>query len=75
MAVGTAVPENLSEGWRYIGFKGGSEPGVITLSWLLQDRTGKWHVVTLSWNNPDAAVDPGTFGALAMRAIALARAE
>jgi hypothetical protein len=72
MAVNTAVADNLRGDWRYIGYKGGSEPGVINLSWLLQDQAGKWHVVTLSWNNPDAAVDLEAFRALAMRAIALA---
>jgi hypothetical protein len=73
MAVNAAVPDNLRGDWRYIGYKGGSEPGVINLSWLLQDQAGKWHVVTLSWNNPDAPVDPEPFRALAMRALALAR--
>ena len=43
MAVNTSVPDNLSGDWQYIGYKGGSEPGVINLSWLLQDRTGDWH--------------------------------
>ncbi len=75
MAVNAAVPDHLKGDWQYVGFKGGSEPGVINLSWLLQDRTDKWHVVTLSWNNPDAAVDHEAFRALAMRAIALARPE
>src|SRR5688572_6034351 len=73
MAVNTAVPDNLSGGWQYIGYKGGSEPGVINLSWLLQNDAGEWHVVTLSWNNPAAEVDHQAFRALAMRAIALAR--
>jgi hypothetical protein len=75
MAVNAAVPDNLRGDWQYIGYKGGSEPGVINLSWLLQDRAGEWHVVTLSWNNPDAEVDHQAFRALAMRAIALARPE
>jgi hypothetical protein len=42
MAVVTAFPDNLSGDWRYIAFKGGSEPGVLNLSWLLQDQTGKF---------------------------------
>lgn len=75
MAVNTAVTDNLRGDWRYIGYKGGSEPGVINLSWLLQDQAGKWHVVTLSWNNSEAPVDPEAFRALAMRAIALAQPE
>ena len=73
MAVNTAVTGSLSGDWQYIGYKGGSEPGVLNLSWLLQDQAGKWHVVTLSWNNSDAAVDLDGFRALAIRAIALAR--
>jgi hypothetical protein len=72
MAVNGAVPDHLKRDWQYSGYKGGSEPGVINLSWLLQDRTGKWHVVTLSWNNPAAEIDPVAFRALAVRAIALA---
>lgn len=73
MAVAPAVSANLSGDWQYIGHKSGSEPGVLNLSWLLQDHAGKWHVVTLSWNNSNAAVDRQAFSALAMRAIALAR--
>jgi beta-lactamase class A len=75
MAVNTSIPDNLSGDWQYIGFKSGSEPGVINLSWLLQDHAGEWHGVTLSWNNTDAAVDRQAFKALAMRAIALARPD
>lgn len=71
MAVNTSIADNLSGGWQYIGYKGGSEPGVLNLSWLLQDQGGEWHVVTLSWNNPDAEVDLEAFRALALRAIAL----
>ncbi len=75
MAVDPAVAANMTGDWQYIGYKGGSEPGVLNLSWLLQDHAGEWHVVTLSWNNSDAAVDPRALRALAMRAIALARSE
>lgn len=75
MAVSTSVPDNLRGDWRYIGFKGGSEPGVLNLSWLLQDKGGEWHAVTLSWNNSAAEVNREVFKALAMRAIALARSE
>lgn len=57
MAVGTAVPDNLSRGWQSLGYKGGSEPSVMNLSWLLQDQAGKWHVVTLLVGNaPEASL-------------------
>lgn len=33
--------------YRYVGFKGGSEPGVLSLNWLLQREDGQWQVVSL----------------------------
>ncbi|WP_133365269.1 serine hydrolase [Qipengyuania sediminis] len=58
--------------WRSIGYKGGSEPGVLNLTWLLQDRAGNWHMLTLGWNDPAAPVDTARLHALAMRMLALA---
>lgn len=45
--------------WPYVGFKGGSEPGVLDLSFLLRRADGQWFVLTATWNNPDKAVDEG----------------
>ncbi len=39
--------------WAYTGFKGGSEAGVLNLSWLLKDSQDRWFVVTASWNDPE----------------------
>jgi beta-lactamase class A len=36
--------------WRYVGFKGGSEPGVINMTYLLRRDDDKWFVVTLGFN-------------------------
>jgi beta-lactamase class A len=43
--------------WPYVGFKGGSEPGVINLTWLAQRADGKWFVVVLTANDTKATVD------------------
>ncbi len=75
MAVNTNVPDHLAGDWQYFGYKGGSEPGVINLSWLLQDHHGGWHVVTMSWNNPEAEIILPQFRDLSARAIALARPQ
>ena len=53
----------------YVGYKGGSEPGVLNLTWLVRSRGGAWHVVTGSWNNPAAALDEGRFLGLMRRAV------
>jgi hypothetical protein len=43
--------------WRYIGYKGGSEPGVLNMTWLLRRRDGRWLVLTGGWNNTAARLD------------------
>ena len=58
--------------WSYIGFKGGSEPGVINTTFLLQDAGGTWYALAASQNNPDAAVDQTSFFNLVKQAARLA---
>jgi len=73
LGVNPAMADGERANWEQVGFKGGSEPGVLNFSYVLQDPEGNWSVVTMGWNNPDAAVDTQQFNLLAMRAIALAR--
>ncbi|MGE0545923.1 MAG: serine hydrolase [Kofleriaceae bacterium] len=40
--------------WKFVGYKGGSEPGVINMTWLLQRSDDKWFVVTTSLNGEDS---------------------
>jgi len=40
--------------WPFIGFKGGSEPGVMNLTWLLRRDDDKWFFVTIGVNGPTA---------------------
>ncbi|MCB9845922.1 MAG: serine hydrolase [Phycisphaeraceae bacterium] len=54
-----------------VQFKGGSEPGVINLTWLLQRDDGRTFCVSLGWNDPDHAVDEAGFISLGQQAIAL----
>lgn len=75
MAVNPAMSDAMRAEWDYVGYKGGSEPGVLNLSWLLRDAGGEWVVVSMSWNDAEAAVDESTFELLAMRAVALARPD
>jgi beta-lactamase class A len=39
----------------FIGFKGGSEAGVLSLNWLLKSRNGHRYALSAIWNNPNAA--------------------
>jgi hypothetical protein len=50
-----------SSHWAYVGFKGGSEPGVLSLTFLLESKAGTRACVSASWNNPWRAVSENLF--------------
>jgi len=35
----------------YAGYKGGSEPGVLSMTWLLRNKKSDWFCLSASWNN------------------------
>lgn len=73
LAINPGLGPQLRGELAYIGFKGGSEPGVLNLTWLVRSRAGAWEVITGSWNNPAAPLDEQRFIGLIARAVRLAR--
>ena len=69
LAISPGVGPQLRGELAYVGYKGGSEPGVLNLTWLARNRAGVWHAVTGSWNNSAAALDEHRFMALMGRAL------
>ena len=57
--------------WARVAFKGGSEPGVLALSWLLERADGRRFVVNLLASDTARAVDEGAGAAIGAGAIAL----
>lgn len=57
--------------WPYVGFKGGSEPGVLNLTYLLQSTKGEWFFLSLGWNNANAPVDQNKLVGIAKSSIDL----
>lgn len=43
--------------WPFIGFKGGSEPGVLNLTWLLRRADNRWFFLTFGYNNTRGTID------------------
>jgi hypothetical protein len=73
MAINNGVGPVAATDWSYLGYKGGSENGVLSMSLLGERKSdGKWFVVTASWNNPDANVATEPFVGLVTRLLALA---
>lgn len=60
-------------GW--VGYKGGSEPGVISMTLLLQRKDGRWLALSAGWNDPRATVDEVRFVSLVARAAELSSAR
>jgi beta-lactamase class A len=73
MAINPSATPAIKANWDYIGFKGGSEPGVVNLSWLLTDKAGRDWVLTLGWNNPAAVLDQSKLEGIAQRILLLPR--
>ncbi len=71
MTINKGMPIGEAEQFAYVGYKGGSEIGVIAMNYILKDRSGQYYAVTGSWNDNAAAVDQAKFEALMSRAVAL----
>ncbi len=71
MGINPGIDPATAARFRYVGFKGGSEPGVITLNLLAQARDGRWYAVVGDWHRPDAGADDAAFVALVSRALSL----
>lgn len=56
--------------WTFVGYKGGSEPGVLNFSWLLRDPAGDPWVLVMTWNDPAATVSEARFIGLAQQVLA-----
>lgn len=67
IAVNKGVAPASANKWQYLGYKGGSEPGVISMSFLAQSKAGEWYVITGSWNDVSKDVDNDVFVTLMAR--------
>ena len=55
--------------WKTTWFKGGSEPGVLTLAYLATTQTGQSYVVTVLAENPSQPIDEATAAPVLLSAI------
>ncbi len=55
---GLSFDENV---WSFVGYKGGSEPGVLNMTWLLQRKDGNWFALSAGWNDSEKSLDQAEF--------------
>ncbi len=72
LAVNPGTDAATAARFGYVGFKGGSEPGVVTLNYLVRTRAGRWLAVTGNWHRADADTPVLSFATLMNRALTLA---
>lgn len=56
LAINPALPLD-PEVWPFVGFKGGSEIGVLSLNWLLGHASGRTFVLSATLNDTQSALD------------------
>lgn len=57
--------------WTTVGYKGGSEPGVLNMTYLLQHKNGTWYAVSCSWLRTDRDVDLTEFAGMLTQLISV----
>lgn len=71
LAINPGVSEETAGEFAYLGFKGGSEPGVLNVTYLARTKAGRWYAVSGSWNDPANTLDEAKFIGLMTRALSL----
>jgi hypothetical protein len=57
--------------WKSVAFKGGSEPGVMNLTFLLERKDSRWFALSVGWNDSENALDEAKLVELAGRGVAI----
>lgn len=73
LAINPGITPAAAARFAYVGYKGGSETGVMAMTFLLRRADGGWRAVSASWNDPAAPVDEARFADLVERLVALQR--
>lgn len=61
--------------WKQVAFKGGSEPGVLNLTWLFERDDHRWFALVVTWNNRFEVLEEGGMIALADKGVELLAAH
>lgn len=71
LAINPGIDPATRSKFDYVGFKGGSEPGVVTLNFLVRRKDGRWLAISAGWHRNDAGVDDNRLIMLMTRALVL----
>jgi beta-lactamase class A len=63
----------MRDTWPEVAFKGGSEPGVLNLTWMVERADGRLFALALTWNDTERPVDTLALLDIAAEAFGLLR--
>jgi len=71
LAINPGIDPTTRAKFDYVGFKGGSEPGVVTLNFLVRRKDGRWLAIAAGRHRNDAGVEENRLIMLMTRALVL----
>ncbi|WP_417594367.1 serine hydrolase [Parasphingorhabdus sp.] len=71
LAINPGIGQDSARKWNYFGYKGGSEPGVLSYGFLLQSRAGHHYAISIIWNNSEQSLQESDLLALTTRLVNL----
>ena len=71
LAINPGIGTDTAGKWEYFGYKGGSEPGVLSFNFLLRSKTGKNYAVSVHWNDEELSLQESDLLALTTRLVNL----
>ena len=71
LAINPGIGPDAARKWGYFGYKGGSEPGVLSYNFLLHSKKGDAYAVSVNWNNKMESLQESELLALTTRLVNL----
>ncbi len=71
LAINPGIGQDAARKWSYFGYKGGSEPGVLSYNFLLRSKAGDSYAISVNWNNAEQSLQESELLGLATRLVNL----
>ncbi|NCN85889.1 MAG: serine hydrolase [Sphingomonadales bacterium] len=75
LAINPGIGLDAARKWAHFGYKGGSEPGVLSYNFLLRAKSGQGYAVSVNWNNGEQSLQESELLALTTSLINLLAAQ
>ncbi len=71
LAINSGIGKGAKDMWQYLGYKGGSDTGIMSLNFLLESKQGQKYAVSVHWNDKQNPVKESRLLSLTSRLLNL----